>query len=232
MPQQLPLPFSFNPEQGFEQFHPGVNAEAVEHLRQTAAGTGEDLVFLWGEAGTGRTNLLNAACRAASRVQRSVSFLPLALFRKCGPGVLEGLEHQHLVCLDDLDSVAGDDTWEAALFTLFNRLRESQRDLIVTAKVPPAELLIRLPDLRTRFGWGLTLHLRAMGDADKLEVLALHARSLGLELPPQVGRFLLAHFPRDLPALLALLEQLDRASLAAQRRLTVPFVKTFLGDTP
>lgn len=231
MPQQLPLPFSFNPELGFEQFHPGINAEPVSHLRKTAAGTGEHLVFLWGETGTGKTHLLNACCRAASQQGRGVSYLPLELFRDYGPEVLDGLEHQDLVCLDDLDWVIGNDAWESGLFVLFNRLREAHHDLIVAADTPPAQLAIRLPDLKTRFGWGLTLRLHALTDADKLAVLELHARSLGLELPPQVAHFLLAHYPRDLPALKLLLEQLDQATLAARRRLTVPFLKTFLGET-
>jgi DnaA family protein len=231
MPQQLPLPFSFNPELGFEQFHPGANAEPVSHLWKTAAGTGEHLVFLWGEFGTGKTHLLNACCRAASQQGRGVSYLPLELFRDYGPEVLDGLEHQDLVCLDDLDRVTGDAAWETGLFVLFNRLREANRDLIVAADAPPARLDIKLPDLKTRFGWGLTLRLHALTDADKLAVLELHARSLGLELPPQVARFLLAHCHRDLPALRHLLEQLDHATLAARRRLTVPFLKTFLGET-
>lgn len=231
MPQQLSLPFSFNPELGFEQYYPGVNAEPVSHLQRTAAGAGEHLIFLWGSSGTGKTHLLNACCRAASHCGRSVSHLPLELFGEYGPEVLEGLEHQELVCLDNLDRVVGDEAWEAGLFVLFNRLRESGHDLVVTADAPPARLPIELPDLKTRFGWGLTLRLQTLGDTDKLGVLGLHARALGLDLPPQVGRFLLAHCNRDLSALRNLLERLDHASLAAKRRLTVPFLKTFLGET-
>jgi DnaA family protein len=231
MPQQLALPFAFNPELGFDQFHPGVNAEPVRHLRQTAAGAGERLIFLWGDSGAGKTHLLNACCREAAHRNRTISYLPLDLLIAWDAGALEGLEHQDLVCLDDVDRIAGDPAWEAALFILFNRLRELNRDLIVTATAPPARLSISLPDLKTRLGWGLTLRLHALADEDKLVALELHARSLGLDLPPQVGRFLLAHYPRDLPALRCLLGQLDHATLAAKRRLTIPFIKAFLGET-
>lgn len=231
MPQQLPLPFSFNPELGFEQFHPGANAEPVGHLKRTAVGEGEHFIFLWGETGAGKTHLLNACCQAASERRRSVSFLPLEIFLDYGPETLDGLEYQDLICLDDVDAVIGREDWEIGLFNLFNRLREAHRDLIVTAKAPPAHTPIRLPDLQTRFGWGLTLRLYPLADKDKLTVLDLHARSLGLELPPQVGRYLLARYRRDLPALRDLLNQLDHATLAAKRRLTIPFVKTFLEET-
>lgn len=230
MPEQLPLPFTFNPELGFEQFHPGVNAEPVRHLQEAAAGTGESLIFLWGEPGTGKSHLLNACCRSACQLMRSVSYLPLATLREYGPDVLEELEYPDLVCLDDVQAVAGDPEWEAALFVLVNRRWELSQDVIASADVPPSQLNIR-PDLRTRLGWGLTLRLHAPGDEDKLAVLDIYARSLGLELPPQVAKFLLAHYRRDLPSLKHIMDRLDHATLAAQHKLTIPFVKTFLGDS-
>ncbi|MGW8310551.1 MAG: HdaA/DnaA family protein, partial [Thiogranum sp.] len=54
------------------------------------------------------------------------------------------------------------------------------------------------------------------------------AEQRGFELPEDTGRYLLRRLPRDLPALMKLLERLDTASLAAQRKLTVPFVKSVL----
>lgn len=228
MPEQLPLPFAFNPELGFKEFHAGANAEVVGHLEKFASGAGERLIFLWGEAGAGKSHLLNACCRRACGLRRSISYLPLDLFRGYGPEPLDGLEYQDLVCLDDVDRVAGDTVWEQGLFTLFNRLREANHSLILSAKSPPAELPIRLPDLKTRLGWGLTLRLHALSDEDKRVALEFYARGLGLDLPPQVGRYLLARYRRDLPALRRLLHELDHATLAAKRRLTIPFLKTYL----
>jgi len=232
MSQQLPLPFFFNPEHGFEEYFSGCNAEAVDHLRRAAQGRGEPLVFLWGEAGVGKTHLLHACCRDASRARLFVSYLPLRLVRDYGCEMLDGLEDQDLVCLDDLDAIAGDVAWEQALFDLFNRLRDAGHGLIVTAQAPPDALGLRLPDLKTRLSWGLTLLLRPLADADKLSALSLRAKQLGLDIPPAVGRFLLSNYRRDLPGLLELIGQLDIATLAAKRKLTIPFLKSFLGAIP
>lgn len=227
-PRQLPLPFSFNPTQSFEEFHAGDNVEPLEHLRALAENRGETLIFLWGPTGSGKTHLLNACCRAASALNRRAAYLPLELLRAAGPEAVQGLEHFDLVCLDDAEAIAGDAASETALFNLFNRLREGGRSIVIGARQPPAGLLITLPDLATRLGWGLTLRLQLLADSDKLAVLERYAASLGMDLPPGVGRFLLVHCRRELPALRALLEQLDHASLAAQRRLSLPFVKAFL----
>ncbi len=232
MIRQIPLPFAFNPELGFEEYHPGCNAEAVSHLRRAALGLGDRLIFLWGDAGLGKTHLLHACCRDAHRAGLAVSYLPLGNLRECGAEVLEGLGELDLVCLDDLEGIIGDASWETGLFELFNRLRDAGHGLIVSAQAPPGELAFILPDLKTRLSWGLTLLLRPLSDTDKLAALFLRAKVLGLELPPQVGRFRLSTQSRDLPDLMELLEKLDRATLAAKRKLTIPFLKTYLEENP
>ncbi len=229
MAEQIPLHFAFDPELSFQRFHPGIdNTEVIRHLRESLHGRGDGLIFLWGETGSGKTHLLNACCREASPLGLSISYLPLAVLVDYGPQVLEGLDHQDLVCIDDLDAVAGLANWELALFHFFNELKSRQGVLIVSAHVPPASLSIVLPDLKTRFGWGLTLRLHALREENRRAVLERHARSLGLELSPQVAQFLLTHFPRDLSSQRELLNALDQATLAAKRKLTIPFLKTYL----
>lgn len=226
--RQQPLPLGFDPLQGFEEFHSGPNAELVSHLRELAAGGTEPFIHLWGAAGQGKSHLLNACCRDAHRRGLSCAYLPLATLRDYGPEVLEGLGALDLLCLDDLEAIGGDPSWEKSLFSLFNELRDKDRRLLTASSQPPAHLPVNLPDLKTRLGWGLTLHLAPLTDSDRLLALHLQARAMGLDLPEAAGRYLMAHHPRDLGSLRQLLGELDRATLAAQRKLTVPFIKTYL----
>lgn len=231
-PYQLPLPLSFNEEQSFAEFYVGANAEAIEHLRNFPNAQDEALIFLWGEKGLGKTHLLQACCLEAYRSGLSLSYLPLAALLSHGVDILEGIEQQQLVCLDDIDVAAGHADWEHALFDLFNRIRDNGHKLIAAASKPPAELAISLPDLKTRLSWGLTLMLKPLSDTDKLQALTLQAHTLGLKLEPAVAQFLLTRYRRDLSSLHELLLKLDRASLASQRRLTLPFVKSYLENHP
>jgi len=232
MAQQLPLPLGFNPEQGFAQFWPGPNHELIEHLRRISVQPGEALTFLWGPSGRGKTHLLNACCSRAAEHGRSTAYLPLTLLLEHGPEILDGLESYQFISLDDVERVAGRPTAELALFHLFNRARDQGQTLAMAATLPPAQLPIELPDLASRLTWGLTLPVRALCGDDTLQALSLRASHLGLQLPPAVGRYLMNRAPRDLPAQLALLDRLDQASLAAQRRLTIPFVKSLLEAPP
>lgn len=229
---QLPLGLAFTEPHSFEHYYDGANLEAVTMLERCAGGEGEIFLYLWGESGTGKSHLLQACCRKAHSLGQRVAYLPLAELRIHPPTILEGLEHADLVCADDIGAIAGNPPWEQAFFHCFNRLRERTARLIVADRKSPAQLPIRLADLHTRLTWGLTLPLKPLSDSDKLAALQLRARHLGLELSPQVGQFLLTRYPRDLPSLWRLLEQLDRATLAAKRRLTIPFLRQYLREHP
>ncbi len=230
MAHQLALPLGFNARQGFGQFWPGPNDEVVAHLRQAALGQGDSPLFIWGVEGAGKTHLLNAACALASDHGRRAAYLPLRTLSALGPDILTGVDQFDVVCVDDLDPIAGLPEWEVALFELFNQLRDHGRTLLISARRPPPQLPFRLPDLQSRLAWGLTLHIHPLREDDTLQALSLQAKALGMDLTPAAGRFLMSHTRRDLPALLTLLQQLDRASLAAQRRLTIPFIKSQIGE--
>ena len=86
-----------------------------------------------------------------------------------------------------------------------------------------------LEDLRSRFSWGVVYQVQSLKDDDKITVLQMRAKRRGLSLNKDVAQYLLVHLPRNMKDLIAVLEKLDVASLAAQRSLTIPFVKQVLG---
>jgi len=230
MAEQIPLALGFQPRTTFETYWPGDNTEAVRHLRAMADGNGERFLFLWGCEGAGKSHLLQASCQLAHRQGRSVSYLPMRLLRQLGAEVFDGVEQQNLVCIDDIDCVLGDPAQEQALFALYNRLHEQGTDFIVAASSPPQRLAVGLADLGSRLSWGLVLRLIPLNEPDTLVAVGVYARQLGLELSPQVSRFLFAHCRRDFSSLRVLLERLDHATLAAKRRLTIPFIKALLEE--
>ncbi len=230
MHSQLPLGLTLKDSATFANFIAGPHSEAVLALQACAQGQGEAFIYLAGAAGTGKTHLLQAACHEAAQAGGTVAYLPLQRAAEFTAAVLEGLERMALVCLDDVQSVSGQADWERALFVLFNGLRDSGGRLIVSATRKPAQLGLALPDLASRLGWGVTYVLQELDDSDKLEALRLRALARGFELPDEVGRYLLLRLPRDMHALFAVLDRLDYASLVAQRRLTVPFIKSILGS--
>ena len=225
---QLTLGIRLNDSASFANYFPGRNAEVLNHLRACAQGSSNLPVLVWGAAGSGKTHLLHAASHDATAHAKYPAYLPMRDAALWSPDVLEGLEHCALVCVDDVDAIAGLPAWEEALFHLYNRMSEQRTCLVLSAAAPPTELKLNLPDLASRLAWGLVLHLEALDENDKLAALQLRAQHRGFELPSDVAQFLLRRCPRDTPSLFALLDRLDHASLAAQRKLTIPFVREFI----
>ncbi|MEJ2686828.1 MAG: DnaA regulatory inactivator Hda [Gammaproteobacteria bacterium] len=225
---QLPLGLRLQDNARFENFHAGPHAELVRVLRQCAAGDGEPSLYIWGPPGTGKSHLLQAVCRDAEHSGSRVAYLPLAELSAWPPDIIEGLEQMDLVCADDVEAIAGRRDWEEALFHLFNRLRGNGGRLVAAGARRPGEVGLALADLVSRLSWGPVYPLSGLDDENRLQALQLRARRFGLELPAETARYLLRRYPRDLAALFGLLDRLDREALAAQRRLTVPFVKAVL----
>jgi len=227
MAQQLPLHFEFRANQTFDGFFFGSNQEIVTHLQQCIKGLGEQQVFLWGKSGQGKTHLLQACCHQAQNQNLSSFYFDLSNAQLPDPLMLNGLDEFDVVCFDNIECIAGNADWELAFFNFFNRLRDRGNKLIVSASSAPNDIAIQLPDLRTRLNWGLTLKIQPLADSDRIAALIFKAGQMGFEIAPQAGRFLLTHYDRDLASLWVLLEKLDKASLAAKRKLTLPFKADF-----
>lgn len=225
---QLPLALRCPPDQRFEAFVP--RSEAVlPLLRALAAAPGADWCYLSGAAGTGKTHLALATCAAAEAQGRRAAYLPLASAAGRLHEALQSLHDYDLVTLDGLDAVAGGRDDELALFDFHNRVHDAGKAVLYAARALPAELPLTLPDLRSRLSQCVRIVLAPLDDAGRREVLRVRAQRRGLMLDDAAIEWLLKRVDRDLASLTALLDRLDRASLAAQRRLTVPFLRQVLG---
>ena len=229
MTAQLPLALRWPRRQRFEHFHAGANAAAVAAVERQAAEAAAPWVYLHGAPGSGRSHLLVAACQAANAAGRVVQYLPLASISDSATA-LRGVAGTELVALDDLGAIAGQREAEHALFDLYNRASAEGSSLLFAASAAPAQLGLELPDLRSRLGACTQFALKPLDDEERRLVLKAQAASRGIELDDSVLDWLFARYARDLGALLELLDKLDQASLAAQRRITIPFLRSFLRD--
>ena len=230
MTAQLPLSLRWPRRQRFEHFHAGANAAAVAALQMLSRQPGAPWLYVSGISGSGKSHLLLAACQAASEAGRTVQYLPLKTLRDHATAI-RGVAGSEFLALDDLDALAGERDAEHALFDLYNRARAEGTALLFAAESVPALLPISLPDLRSRLGACTQFALKPLDDAERRDVLKHQAMSRGIELDDTVLDWLFARYARDLGALLDLLDRLDQASLAAQRRITIPFLRAFLRET-
>ncbi len=189
-------------------------------------------LYLWGKEGNGRSHLLQAACHFASEQQRPAMYLPLKQLVKhihSLESFFSELENLSVIAIDDIDVVIGQAKLEEALFHLYNRIHLTQTCLFISGSKPPSALDTLLPDLKSRLTSGLIFQIPDLTDDEKILLLQQLAGIDGFDIPNEVAQFLLTRCSREMCDLLTILKKLDEATLVAQRRLTIPFVKEVLG---
>lgn len=219
--KQLALGVRLRAHAVFANFSPGLNGELLALLR----GPSREPLWLWGNPGCGKTHLLQAVCAEAGE---AAAYFPLDGSPPLPPEALQGFENCRVLCVDDVDCAAGRLEWERALFRLYNEAAELRSRVIFASAAAPRRLPWRLDDWRSRAAACVVYHVRELDESGHAEALRLRAAQRGLQLPPETLDYLMRRMPRDLRSLFDILDELDEASLVAQRRLTIPFIRDAL----
>ncbi|KXW56379.1 DnaA regulatory inactivator Hda [Ferrovum sp. PN-J185] len=204
-----------------DNFVIGNNAETISLLFNWLSGEGEQIIYLWGEEGIGKSHLLMALHEKLQSTQQSVQFVKITegtLFDEC---------KDQFLLIDDVHKLSR--AGAISLFNRFNERREQQLSLLVSGDAPPHQLPL-LPDLATRLSWGLVLRLHALSDEEKIKALQQHAHNLGFHLPQELAWYLLQRWQRDIRSLLQVLEELNRWSLSLHKPITMPLIRDALNN--
>jgi DnaA family protein len=222
--KQLALGVTLRANALFANFYAGPNQEVLAALQAPSA----DPIWLWGGAGSGKSHLLQALCADTAGPAGYIPLAATAPGAALPPEALRGFADVGVVCVDDVDAVAGNLDWEQALFRLFNEAQEVRSRLVFGARAAPRAIEWRLGDWRSRAAACVVYQVRELDEAGRARALELRAAQRGLKLPAETLDYLMRRMPRDLRSLFDILDELDEASLAAQRRLTIPFIREAL----
>jgi DnaA family protein len=228
MSQQLALGIELDVAASFDSFFAEGSSEALTAVRQLSEGFNSGALWIYGPPGVGKSHLLQAACRRRTERGGNAMYLPLSQAGVFGPAILEGVETLDLLAIDDVDAVAGDPAWEAALFAAVNAFLINGAPLLIAATVLPRDVGFALPDLSSRAGAHVVYRIPPLSDAGLEQLFISRARARGLQCDTSVVQYLLRRVPRDMRVLEQWLVRLDRASLAAQKRVTIALIRSLL----
>jgi DnaA family protein len=207
-------------------FFAGPNEAALRHLSlwagdvRSAASRSPVPSYLWGEAGSGKTHLLEAVRAALKEQGAGAGWLHPGM---ADPPAFD--ERWSAILLDDVHLYTA--AQQQAAFNWFVHAQGLRRGVVAAGALPPADLPLR-EDLRTRLGWGHVFHLQALSEPERRAVLRQAADSRGLLLSDDVLDYVLHRFSRDLASLMELLAQLDGYALRTQRAITIPLIRSML----
>ena len=225
---QIPFEFGNFQKIDFASFIEGENQDLLDFLITVTKKKKNDCLYIWGSQGTGKTHLLQAACKQADDMNSQVTYIPLKQHEEFDSEIFNGLGKLDLICVDDLEFISGNLEWQQRLTLLYNEIRDNNNSIIISSTSSPKNIKIELDDLKSRLVWGQVHKIRPPNDELKIEILKRKASERSFELSESVAEFLIHRTDRDLNSLIKILDVIDHSSLAAKRKVTIPFVKKLI----
>lgn len=222
---QIPFQFGDFQKTDLASFLAGENQELLKLINLISNKEENHRLYLWGESGSGKTHLLQAACKQAADNDLHVAYIPLNQFEELSAEMLHDLGELDLVCIDDLENIAGQSEWQQGLTWLYNELRDNQHSMIISGNKSPTNIEVEVEDLKSRLSWDQIAQIKSPSDDVKIKILKQKANARSFELSDEVIEFLIRRVDRNLTSLIEVLDKIDHASLAAKRKITIPFVK-------
>ena len=231
---QLTLSVQLPDDETFDSYLRESNRSVVSQLtlfieqNQVTKPNQPNSFYLFGLTGVGKSHLLHASSTYAAKLHKTSVCLSCAELLLLSVEVLDGLEQIDVICLDDIQLIAGNTVWQQAIFDLYNRVLEQNHYLLISGDQSATELGLSLPDLVSRLSWGLTEQVKPLNDGEKVAALQYRASKRGLTLSSEAANFLLNRLSRDMGNLITSLDTLDKVSIREQRKITIPFIKDVL----
>ena len=225
------IPFDFNnfKKRDFDSFFQGDNKDLLSFLKIMIKNKKNDSLYIWGQNGVGKTHLLQATCKQLSEMDCRVTYIPLKQYKDFSVDMLNDLGKLDLICLDDLELIINNIDWQKRITLLFNEIRDNQNSIIISSKISPKHIKIDLKDLKSRLVWGHVFKIKPANDELKIKILKKEAIERSFKPNDDVAEFLIRRSDRDLNSLIEVLNEIDRLSLSAKRKITIPFIKELVG---
>jgi DnaA family protein len=228
--KQIPFQFAGFQKNDLASFLLGENENLIKLLKQIANKESNHVLYLSGEAGTGKTHLLQAVCKQAAESNLHVAYIPLKHIEELSAEMLHDLGELDVVCIDDVESIIGQLEWQQGLTWLYNELKDNNHSLIISGNQSSTNIKLELDDLKSRLSSDQVIQIKSPNDELKIEILKQKAKDRSFELTDEVIEFLIRRVDRNLTSLIEVLDKIDHASLAAKRKITIPFVKELINS--
>ena len=220
--KQIPFSFPKFDFNKFDFFHSNiVNRETIALIDNLFKFNYKDnRIYLWGPSAVGKTHILIATIKKFLNLNKEV--IDLSFIDGNDTFDLGSIDFYFL---DDIDRADG--KIQNNLFNIFNMSENENAAIFITGSLPPNQMSLR-PDLRTRISQCLVLNLKELEDEEKKDVLLKRSYFMGINLKLEIIDYLVKNYNRNMHELIKLIEKIDKESIIQKKRITIPFIKSFI----
>ena len=198
-------------------------------------------LFIYGPSSVGKTHLLEGIWSAERKAGRGATTIYLSAehftsqfleaLRGSGmPNFRRKYRGVRVLIFDDLQFLIGKRATQIELINTVNTLLRERRQLVFAANRPPGELGKSMPELMSRLSGGLVCGIEPPEYGTRLGIVEHLSRRLGIELPPDVQRFVASRLTGHARELSGALCCLQATSKATGRRISLPLAEDALAE--
>ena len=196
--------FILDPNNSFENFIVGDNNRFAHAAALAVAENPSDAynpLFLYGGPGLGKTHLMHAIGHYVLKNHPSLKVLYIssemftnefikALDSKKKKGGMEAFRKKYrgidVLLIDDIQFIQGKESTETEFFNTFNRLYESNKQIIISSDRAPNEMKVLDERLRSRFQWNLVADIQPPEFETRIAILRNRANIENIALTHEV----------------------------------------------
>lgn len=194
----------------------------IHHLKNLKHG---EQVYLYGEHSTGCSHLAKATCVFHQNLQSI--YLPLSTLKFLDRAMLEGVGQVDLICIEDIDELAGNKRQQLILFDLINICSSHNVSMLLTSHIKPERMDDWLPDLRTRLQAMCNWQMPPLNDDDKAKILIDWLDKQNMSLDVDVIHYAFKHINRDLSTVKSLLESFLKYCMKVKKNPNIRSLREF-----
>lgn len=202
-PEQLVLDLPHLAALGAEDFFVSRSNAQAAALVDAWPGWSAPAAVIAGPMGSGKSHLAHVWRARSGAVEIAASAVR--------ESDLARLEESHALAVEDLDRGIGD---ERVLFHALNLTREKGYSMFLTSRVAPGELVVALPDLRSRLRALPVVVIEPPDEALLKAVLVKLFADRQLAVEPHVINHIALHMDRSMAVASRVVEEADRLALA------------------
>ena len=203
-PAAAPTRTRLNSKYRFESFVVGSNnnlAYAAAQAITERPGQTYNPLFLYGDAGLGKTHLMHAVGHevAARFPSLSIEYVTTEAFTNDLINAIRGKDTNSfreryrsvdLLLVDDVQFIAGKEQTQEEFFHTFNSLYEAGKQIILSSDRPPKNIPTLENRLRSRFEWGLITDIQPPEFETRVAILEQNAQFRKVVLPTDVAEYI------------------------------------------
>jgi chromosomal replication initiator protein len=198
------------------------NAGALQFARRIAdPDDSENLLYIHGPAGSGKTHLLKAIGRSMG---------PDVVYFSCRESFTADdlcwrFAHSGALIVDDLHHIPDNGDMRAALWQLFNDFHSTGRTIVMAGQFAPRELPYLDDHLISRLLWGLVARVDVSDDHSRQMILKKIAADRQVRITDDVVDFILMTTSREVGDLISAFDMVYRLSMELKRKITLPLAR-------